>query len=274
MNYGTYQEARKSGLSSFMEEIVTDLKAEHEALDQFLADLDEEHWDLPTPAEGWTVRDSVSHIAYFDEVSVSLICGETSIEEETAKLASPEKRMDTEKGRSMKPLELLGWWRNIRTTMVEELIKCDPKQRIPWFAMPMGARAFATARLMETWAHGLDCGDAVGRESEDTDRLRHVAFIAYAARPYAYQVNGLAVPTDPFRLELQLPSGAFWSQGSEEAKDLIRGQAGEFCRVAVRRRHWQDTNLVIEGNEARRYIGIAQTYAGPPGSGRKLRENR
>ncbi len=256
-----------------MKEIVTDLKAEHKALDQFLSSLNEEQWHLPTPAEGWTIKDSVSHIAYLDELSTSVIRGDISIEEikAWAKPKPESDRVDTNRGRDMKPSEVFLWWRKVRAVMVEDLMKCDPKSRILWVAAPMAARSFATARLMETWAHGLDCFDAVGVKSEDTDRLRHIAFLAYMARPYAYQVNHLVVPPTPLRLELWLPSGKFWSQGPEDAEDCIRGQASEFCRVAVRRRHWKDTNLVIERNEARRFVEIVQTYAGPPGSGRKAR---
>ncbi|MBI4294769.1 MAG: TIGR03084 family protein [Chloroflexi bacterium] len=252
-----------------MREIVTDLKAEHEVLDQLLVMLKEEDWGLLTPAEGWTIRDSVSHVAYFDEVSTSLIRGDTSIEEEKARLGSGADRMDTQRGENMKPPEVLLWWRKVRAIMLEELIQCDPKQRIPWFAMPMGARSFATARLMETWAHGLDCFAAVGAEPVDTDRLQHVALLAYLARPWAYQVNGLAMPQTHLRLELQLPSGTLCSHGPENARDVIRGHASDFCRVAVRRRHWRDTDLVIEGDEAKRFVQIAQAYAGSPGSGRK-----
>ena len=156
--------------------------------------------------------------------------------------------------------------------MLDELSKCDPKQRIPWFAMPMGARAFATARLMETWAHGLDCFDAIGVEPEDTDRLRHIALMACMARPYAYQVNALPLPQTPLRLELMLPSGQLWTYGEQNATDRIKGKAGEFCRVAVRRRHWKDMGLETQGEEARRFIEIVQTYAGPPGPGRKPRK--
>ncbi len=252
-----------------MKEIVADLKAEHEALDRFLSTLKDDQWDLPSPAEGWTLRDCVSHIAHIDEVSVLLLQGDNSPLEEAAELLREFLKVGLKKGRSMKPAEVLLWWRKARAAMVEELMECDPKRRIPWFALPMGARAFTTARLMETWAHGLDCFDAADAEPEDTDRLRHVALLAYMARPYAYQANGIKMPETPLRIELVLPSGNPWSQGPEDAKNLIRGQAGEFCRVAVRRRHWQDMNLEIEGEEARRYIEIAQTYAGLPGSGRK-----
>ncbi|MBM3141842.1 MAG: TIGR03084 family protein [Chloroflexi bacterium] len=252
-----------------MQEIVTDLKAEQEALDNFLCTLKDWQWDLPTPAEEWSVRDSVSHIAHIDEVAVSFLQGDYAALDEAAKIGMSFNEIGPERGRAMKPSQILEWWRDIRRTLGDHLMKTDPKARIPWFGPPMGARAFATARFMETWAHGLDCYDAAGVEPVDTDRLRHVAMIAYLAMPYAYTVNGLEVTSTPIRIELVLPSGETWSRGSDDADNIIRGTASEFCRVAVRRRHWKDTKLEVVGDEARRYIEIAQTYAGPPGSGRK-----
>lgn len=252
-----------------MQEIVTDLKAEQKALDNFLSTLRDQQWDLPTLAEGWTVRDSVSHIAHIDEVAVSFLRGDYAALDEAAKIGMSFNEIGPQRGRTMKPSQILEWWRGIRETLGDQLIKTEPKARIPWFGPPMGARAFATARLMETWAHGLDCYDAVGVEPVDTHRLRHVAMIAYLAMPYAYTVNGLEVTSTPIRIELVLPSGETWSRGSDDADNIIRGTASEFCRVAVRRRHWKDTKLEVVGDEARRYIEIAQTYAGPPGSGRK-----
>ena len=255
-----------------MKEILADLKAEQESLDRFLSTLMEAQWDLPTPAEGWTVRDSVSHIAHIDEVALAFIHGDNSALEEVKKLGLMYTTVKAQIGRELKVAEILPWWRRARTIMLDELSKCDPRQRIPWFAMPMGARAFATARLMETWAHGLDCFDAIGVEPEDTDRLRHIALMACMARPYAYQVNALPVPQIPLRLELMLPSGQLWTYGEQSATDRIKGKVGEFCRVAVRRRHWKDMGLEVQGEEARRFIEIVQTYAGPPGPGRKPKE--
>jgi uncharacterized protein (TIGR03084 family) len=252
-----------------MQEILADLKAEQEYLDRFLSTLSGTQWDLPSPAEGWTLRDSVSHVAHIDEVATALLRGDNTPLEIAAKVLFKFTEIGVEKGRKKNYSEILPWWREVRSIMMEELAKCDPRQRIPWFARPMGAKAFATARLMETWAHGLDCFDAVGVEPEDTDRLRHVALLAYMARSFAYQVNGLSMPDTPLRLELFLPSGQLWAMGEENAPDRIRGKAGEFCRVAVRRRHWKDMNLEIEGDEAKRFIEIVQTYAGPPGSGRR-----
>jgi len=255
-----------------MQEILADLKAEQESLDRFLSTLTEAQWHLPTQAEGWRVRDSLSHIAHIDEVATALMRGDNTPLEIAAKVLFKFTEIGVEKGRAMKCSQLLPWWRSARSIMMEELAKCDPKQRIPWFARPMSAKAFATARLMETWAHGLDCFDAVGVEPEDTDRLRHVALLAHMARSFAYQVNGIPMPDSPLRLELFLPSGQLWAVGEENASNRIRGKASDFCRVAVRRRHWKDMNLEIEGDEAGRFMEIVQTYAGPPGPGRKPRK--
>ena len=61
----------------------------------------------------------------------------------------------------------------------------------------------ATARLMETWAHGLDVADAIGVKRPATARLRSIAHIGVRTRDFAFAINGLAAPADPFRVELR-----------------------------------------------------------------------
>jgi uncharacterized protein (TIGR03084 family) len=252
-----------------MKEIIDDLRAEQQALDGLLATLTDQQWDLLTPAAPWTVKDSVSHIAYIDDVAIATSKGDNSYFELAFKVGYSFNEVGVEQGRALKPSQVLAWWRKSRELMDEALLKLDPKSRLPWFSLPMGARAFATARLMETWAHGIDCFDAVGVKPVDTDRLRHVAYLACQARPFAYQVHELPVPVVPIRVEVTLPSGALWTNGPEGAENIIKGTAGDFCRVAVQRRHWKDTKLVITGSEAQRFMQVAQTYAGPAGPGRQ-----
>ena len=71
----------------------------------------------------------------------------------------------------------------------------------------------ATARLMETWAHGQDVVDALGATREPTDRLRHVAHIGVRTRDFAFLVRDLTPPAEPFRVELTGPHGDLWSWG-------------------------------------------------------------
>ncbi|MBN1376112.1 MAG: TIGR03084 family protein [Dehalococcoidia bacterium] len=252
-----------------MKEIVSDLRAEQESLDAFLSTLKDDQWDLPTPSLPWTIKDSVSHIAYIDNVAVATCKGDNSYFELALKVGLTFNEVGVEKGRSMKPGEVLIWWRKTRELMYDALLNTEPKARLPWFSLPMGARAFATARIMETWAHGMDCYDAMGVKPVFTDRLKHTAYLACQARPFAYQVHGLPIPEVPIRVEITLPSGILWTNGPEGADNYIKGDAAEFCLVAAQRRNLKDTKLKIHGNEAQRFMEVAQTYAGPAGTGRK-----
>jgi uncharacterized protein (TIGR03084 family) len=100
----------------------------------------------------------------------------------------------------------------------------------------MGWRAFVTARLMEHWAHGLDIRTAVGAPAEDTDRLRHIAWICSNALPYAFGVAKVKPPEGhTLRIDVAGPSGDVWSFGPDDATDRITGPAGQWCRLAVQR---------------------------------------
>ena len=47
--------------------ICDDLTAEHAALDRVVVALADEAWDRSTPAAGWSIRDSISHLWFFDQ---------------------------------------------------------------------------------------------------------------------------------------------------------------------------------------------------------------
>ena len=133
----------------------------------------------------------------------------------------------------------------------------------------MSALSFATARLMETWAHGQDVADALGIERVATDRLRHIAHLGVVTFGWSYTVRQMKAPDVPVRVEITGPSGALWTWGPETAKDIVRGPAVDFCLVVVQRRNLADTRLVVEGATARQWMSIAQAYAGEVGAGRK-----
>ena len=80
-------------------------------------------------------------------------------------------------------------------------------RKLQWFGPPMSATSMATARLMETWAHGLDVADTLGVRRPATARLRSIAHIGVRTRDYAFVVNGLTPPADPFHVALRAPDG-------------------------------------------------------------------
>ena len=252
-------------------QLIEDLEREHADLDALVKDLDRDGWAIETPAEGWDVRDQVAHVAFFDEQATLAVREpekfKASLEEIAADIGAFMDR-SVAMGRSMSGSEVLQWWRTARAEMLSSFEGVDPNQRIAWYGPPMKPASFISARIMETWAHAQDVADALGVTRAPTSNLRHIAHIAVLARGYSYSTHGLEPPAEPVFVELDAPDGSKWTWG-EDAADAIRGSAVDFCLVTTRRRHVDDTSLEVTGPHARHWMEIAQTYAGPPGSGRK-----
>jgi uncharacterized protein (TIGR03084 family) len=255
-----------------MKEICTDLAKEYEELDTIVAPLDESGWDVMTPAEGWTVKDQIRHLAYYDQRARLSVTEPEVFGQHLADIsADPEGHRETLEnvGKELSVAELLKWWRQERRAVLDALIPLDRKTRLTWYGPPMSALSFATARIMETWAHGQDVADALGIERVPTDRLHHIAHLGVATFGWSYTVREMKAPDVQVRVEITSPSGALWTWGPETAEDIVRGSAEDFCLVVVQRRNLADTRLVVEGATARQWMSIAQTYAGEAGAGRK-----
>lgn len=255
------------------EQLVDDLEAEQAAIGAVLAKMPGSAWDLQTHAPGWLVRDQVAHLAFFDEKAALAISDPDGFRDEVARTLAGELG-DVEKGyiarsRAMTPTEVLAWWRKASSDLVRVARPLDAKKRMPWYGPDMSGASFITARLMETWSHGLDVVDVVGIARPDTDRLKHVATLGVRTRGFSYLARGMTPPTDPIFVVLTAPSGEKWEFGEPDASNRISGTATDFCRLVTQRRHLADTNLVVEGDAAREWMSIAQAFAGPPGQGRQ-----
>ncbi|HVF53544.1 MAG TPA: TIGR03084 family metal-binding protein [Actinomycetota bacterium] len=252
-------------------DLCSDLATEQAVLDDIVSSLEKDAWDTPTPAAGWTVRDQISHLAFFEEQAHRAITDPDGFSVSLGEIAAdPVGFMSgpLERGRSLPAIEVLAWWRKARTDALDGFSLADPGRRVPWFGPPMSPASFITARIMETWAHGQDVVDALGVGRAPTERLRHVAHLGVKALPYSFHANGLETPDAPVRVELRAPSGDIWSWG-ESAPDKVGGPALDFCLVVTQRRHVDDTDLDVQGETATRWMSIAQAFAGPPGEGRK-----
>jgi uncharacterized protein (TIGR03084 family) len=248
-----------------------DLIAEQAALDNIAASLPAPAWDVVTPAEPWTVRDQISHLAFFDE-QANLAAARP--DDFVAGLSAAADDVDgfmnepLQRGRALSPSDVLAGWRRARADANATFATLAPDTRVPWFGPPMSAASFVTARLMETWAHGQDVVDALGVQRAATARLRHVAHIGVRARPFSYTTRGLDVPSVDVGVRLTGPDGEEWVWNGD-ATESVAGDALEFCLVVTQRRHVDDTRLTIEGALAKEWMSIAQAFAGPPGPGRQ-----
>ncbi len=261
-------------MSDLLDQVLTDLAAEGAALDELVAPLDDSGWRTPTPAAGWDIATQVAHLAWTDEVAVFAGIDKAAWDQVVLQaIGDPEGFVDTEAlaGAKADPSEILDRWRAARATLRETLRTFPAGEKMPWFGPPMSPTSMATARFMETWAHGLDVAEALGVSPAPTDRIRHIAHLGVRTRNYAYSVQSLEPPAEEFRIELRSPSGELWEWGPVEAEQSVRGSAYDFCLRVTQRRHRDDLDLVATGPDADQWLDIAQAFAGPPGEGRSPR---
>jgi uncharacterized protein (TIGR03084 family) len=246
--------------------LVDELTAEQDSLDALVASLDEDRWATPTPAVGWNVRDQIAHLAFFDDVArASLVADD---DRSFRDLLREERRhrpdgLGAAPGAGSSGADVLSWWRTARRAEVAELRRLDGARRVVWGPNRMAATSLCTARLMETWAHGLDCYAALGVDPVDTNRLRHVCHITYRAIPHGMRDAGLAMsaPLEQLLVEVTAPDGQLWQFGSPDAPQRITGKAGELARVGVRRLALAEaTTLRAEGPFAEAALGALKAY--------------
>lgn len=247
--------------------ICADLKAEGDTLLETLRGLDDDDWGRDTPAEGWTVRDQVTHLAFFDDATVLALrdrAGFLALREELLALGPRFPDVVAERAGSMAPDQCLDWLRRSRAELLEAYDDADPSARLPWYGPDMGVLSSATGRLMETWAHGQDVRDSFGIPPVPTPRLRHIADIGVRTYAFSFQLHGRDVPTAPVRVELAGPDGSAWAWGPEGADDVVAGPALDFCLVVTQRRNVLDTGLTVTGGAAQAWMQVAQAFAGRP----------
>lgn len=251
--------------------LLDDLAAEGEALDAVVAELEDTAWLAPTPAEGWTVAMQIAHLAWTDRQALRAVTDPASFTAEVsgreAELAGDVDRAAVE-GAAVEPALLVERWRSGRAELARALADLPEGAKVPWFGPPMSAPSLATARLMETWAHGLDVTDALGLPPSVSPRLRAVAHLGVRTRDFAFAQHGLPAPAEPFRVELAAPDGGVWAFGPEDAAQRVTGPALDFCLRVTRRRHRADLALEATGADADRWLDLAQAFAGPPGEDR------
>jgi len=250
-----------------IEALGRDAVAEHDDLRAVLSGIPEEDWDRPTPSAGWTIRDQISHLAYFDGAARLSMA-----DPDAFRAARAEALADIEKfvhatlshGEGISGSELLDRFTEERRALVAAARAVPEGVRIPWYGPDMSVASSVTARIMETWAHGQDVVDALGVTRRPTERLRHVCDIGIRARPFSYRSRGLEIPDRPLRVELVAPDGGVWEWGPPDAADRVSGTALDFALVVTQRRLLGDTGLEAVGDDARTWIGFAQAFAGTP----------
>ncbi len=248
-------------------QLLDDLGHESNQLTEHLRALSFDKWGLCTPAHGWGIQDQVTHLAYFDDATVMAL--QRPAEFRSCADALMAEGMDfpdriAANHRILDPKTMLDWFADSRAGLLDVLSGRNPKDRMPWFGPEMSTASAATARLMETWAHGQDIYDALGIEHPPSPGLRSIAHLGVATFAFSHRLHGVDVPTDEVHVALDGPDGDLWTWGPPGSACQVRGPAEDFVLVVTQRRHWTETGLIAQGHVARQWLDVAQAFAGAP----------
>lgn len=253
-----------------MKTICKDLKDEYDSLDDMVSILDHQGWMTVTPFYDWTIKDTISHLAFFDRAALLSTSGKEVFDAHLIELMASAATVDeifdmaNSEGNALDDEALLEWWRKERGDLLARYESSDPSEKFPWYGPPMSARSSATARLMETWAHGQDVADALKITRPGSVRLKNIVHLGYSTFGWSFVNRGLSAPSSKPVLILESPDGSIWRYGDEDSDNMVSGTALDFCLVVTQRRHVEDTGLIVKGDAASSWMLIAQAFAGPP----------
>jgi uncharacterized protein (TIGR03084 family) len=247
--------------------IFDDLAAEQEQLEKILFGLDEAQWRSASGAQGWTIADVVLHLAQSEEgvvatathrrlrVGLGAVAGDT-MDDRAAEAVRMERAA---------PADVFARWQHARQAALAAVRAADPDRPLQWVTGPVKPATLATTRLAEHWAHGLDIAGPLGIDFPDTERLRHIAWLAHRTLPYALSLA--SQPPVAVRCELASPGGTgpsdsgTWRFGPPDAESAITGTAGDFCRVAAQRLDPAQSALRASGPHGATALRVLRTYA-------------
>lgn len=255
-----------------------DFRAESDALNAVLVELDGATWDQPTQFKDWTLNDVLVHLHFWNGMADLSLRDPEAFK---AKIAEVFPRMQQQGMRAVENSlipergeRLRVAWHALVADMGQRWAALDPKQRVQWVGPDMSVRSSMTARQMETWAHGQEVFDLLGFERAEQDRVRNIVVLGVNTFGWTYKLRRMEVPGDMPELVLTAPSGAIWRFG-EPGGDRIEGPAVEFAQVVAQTRNIADTRLIVTGPIAREWMSIAQCFAGapetPPAPGKRHR---
>ncbi|MEM7268463.1 MAG: TIGR03084 family metal-binding protein [Pseudomonadota bacterium] len=246
-----------------------DFLDESRALLALIEPLSDEELAAPTAFKNWSVNRVIRHLHMWNH---GAHLGLTDAEGFDAWFQGVAKGLASPGGMGAVELEfcpaegraLVETWASFLEPMSGAFAEADPKHRVKWAGPSMSARSSISARLMETWAHGLEIYDLCGVDRVDTDRIRSVVVLGVNTYGWTFKVNGREAPEPRPYLSLTAPSGEIWTYGEESAEERIEGLASHFCQVVTQTRNIADVDLTVAGPNAVEWMRISQCFAGPP----------
>ena len=250
-----------------MQEIVGALRDQQGELAGYVDGVGEADLLRPSRCPGWTVADVLLHLAQTNEMAIASVEGRlgTFVDEAVVGL-QPVGSIDEWAGALVdlqrgSPIESRDRWITSAEAQADAFESVDPATRLTWVAGDLAARSLATTRLTETWIHTVDIAVAFGAPPAPTDRLWHVARLAWRTVPYAFAQAGVEA-SGSVAFELVAPNGSSWDFGTDDSPaTVISGSALDLCTVAGQRANAAATDLIGVGPDAEAVLRLVRTFA-------------
>lgn len=248
---------------------VTDFQDECESLNATLLPVPDRFFSLETGFKQWTVNDILGHLDFWNGLAEIALRAPGEFAGRIGKILEAAEHGDLLANERASRNGLAGKqlrekWVSGAKRLATVYAAADPNTRVAWVGPSMTAISKIIARQMETWAHGQAIYDLLGEKREVHRRIRNIANLGVKTFAWTFGNRGLAVPDVRPYVSLTSPDGDIWGWGEPGASDRIEGRAEEFCQVVTQVRHIDDTDLHTTGDIARRWMEIAQCFAGPP----------
>ncbi len=253
-----------------MLEQAIDFKDESNSLYEILANCSEDKFSKKTQFKSWTINDVIYHLHVWNIAASLSLKNEKKFKDFMDDFIGVIKKGDTARNyerklsKNLEGRDLINLWKETYNNVSNEFASSDPKKRVKWAGPDMSVRSSITARHMETWAHGQEVYDYLGIHRNDTDRIKNIVVIGVNTFAWTFKNRNLDVPKTMPKLNLISPSENKWIWNENNKDDEITGTASEFCQVVTQVRNIEDTNLKVKGEIAKKWMSIAQCFAGPP----------
>jgi len=254
---------------ALVDEILSALAAQHAELGDVVDGCSADDWERPTRCPGWDVASVLLHLAQTDELAIESARGALPDLSDGLMGSRADQTMSVDDAAAAQVAGdraaggdvIRKRWHDASSGMRAAFEAADPHRRVTWVSNRLSVQTLAATRLSECWIHTGDIASALGVPLEPTDRLRHIARLAWRTLPYAFDRADMTMH-GPVALDLIGPGGDAWHFDPDAAAlTTIRGSAVEFCEVAARRVAPDTTSLRGTGPDAEAVLRVVRTYA-------------
>jgi len=246
-----------------------------------IAPLNEPDFERTTGFKSWSINAILRHLHLWNRAAYMSLREPNAFDAYMAKIAVSRgkdfREFESAQLHGLSGFALFEAWRGFYDELADAFSTADPKARVKWAGPSMSARSSITARLMETWAHAQAIYDELGVDRPQSDAIANIVILGLNTYGWTFKVRGVEAPAPRPQLVLTMASGERRTFGEDAGEERIEGSAQEFCQVVTQCRNIADTSLRVEGANARRWMDIAQCFAGqaqnPPAPGTRVKRS-